>query len=134
MHLRLIHATHLQAMQQLRQQLWEAQQQALATSTQLSQLRATSGIARTKLEGALAAAKDELRLKQQALAALQQEKAAALRGWQEEAEARLAAEQSERRALDKAAEQVCNTTMHPPATPALCVYWCIASSAQHLMY
>jgi hypothetical protein len=110
---------NVQAMQQLRQQLWEAQQHALAVSTELSQLRATSGIERTKLEGALAAARDELRLRQQAVAALQQEKAAALQGWQEETEGRLAAEQSERRALDKAAEQVRHQQPMMPMRPRM---------------
>ena len=112
----------MQAQQLLRKQLWDAQQQAAGLDSQLSQLRAQAGIERSRLEGALAAARDELRHKQLALAALQQEKAAAMQGWQQEVEARLAAEQSERRALEKAGEQVsegcrgvCACLLSPPA-------------------
>ena len=96
----------LQAMQQQRTQLWEAQQAAAALDSQLAQQHAAYGIERSKAEGALAAARDELALARRALAASQREREAAVAGWQQEVEARLAAEQSERRALQQAAEQV----------------------------
>lgn len=97
----------LQALQAAKQEAWSARQAAAALERDLLKQRSEAQLNRNALESELLGLRNEIRVKAAEVAALQKEAAEAAAGWKAEVAARIAAEESERKALENAQIQVC---------------------------
>lgn len=96
----------MQALQAAKQEAWNVKQHASALERDLLKQRSEGQLARNGLESELLNLRNDTAVKGAHVATLQKELEEAREGWRREVAARVAAEESERKAMENAKMQV----------------------------